>query len=359
MSRDKITISGLGMVSPVGLNAAQSCAAVRAGISLFKECDDFECEPEELDWSEPEPAIGARAPESCFAPSGLELPQSRITALLLQAIQDLIRNSGMSRNEFARANVYIAVPAADRTGLAEGLPVEELRAFFSSAIKPFFGELKFFPGPSGAFFSAFAQAADRLSQDRDAAFVVAGVDSYHDFNTLSWLDRLGRFKSGRNRDGFVPGEAAAAVLLKAGVTAEAGAGKPLAIVEGLGLASEKNVIGSGCHSTAAGLSEAILMAAGSNGSAPAFQWAACDLNGESYRSMEWGLCQVRLSGYFSGLKQVWHPADCMGDIGAASGAALTVLAARAFEKSYAPADKCLIFCSSDDGARAALVLAKP
>jgi 3-oxoacyl-[acyl-carrier-protein] synthase-1 len=89
------------------------------------------------------------------------------------------------------------------------------------------------------------------------------------------------------------------------------------------------------------------------------EWVAGDLNGESYRAREWGLSQVMLLEHFRRLKHIWHPADSLGDVGAASGAVLVSLAARAWDKEYAPAEKCLIFAGSDDGSRGALLLQRP
>ena len=87
-----------------------------------------------------------------------------------------------------------------------------------------------------------------------------------------------------------------------------------------------------------------------------FAWVACDLNGESERGREWGLCQVRLGARARELGALWHPADCWGEVGAATGALLAGLVCRAFERGYAPADRCVVWTGSDDGARTAVAL---
>jgi 3-oxoacyl-[acyl-carrier-protein] synthase-1 len=66
---------------------------------------------------------------------------------------------------------------------------------------------------------------------------------------------------------------------------------------------------------------------------------------------------VRLHDQLGGVKHLLHPADCLGDVGAATGGVLLGLAARAFERGYALASRALLFVASDDGARAALTIA--
>ena len=79
-----------------------------------------------------------------------------------------------------------------------------------------------------------------------------------------------------------------------------------------------------------------------------------DLNGERWRFLEWALaCNPALSALPPDFR-LWHPADCFGDIGAATGAAHICLAVRAFARDYAVGDAILIANTSDTGERAAL-----
>jgi 3-oxoacyl-[acyl-carrier-protein] synthase-1 len=55
--------------------------------------------------------------------------------------------------------------------------------------------------------------------------------------------------------------------------------------------------------------------------------------------------------------EIWHPADCIGETGAAVGPCVLGVALAAARKSYSPGPGALCHFSGDDGDRLALVLA--
>ena len=62
--------------------------------------------------------------------------------------------------------------------------------------------------------------------------------------------------------------------------------------------------------------EAIADLAAAGGGAEPFRWVLCDLNGESYRSYEWGMLNVHRAGDFADPVALRFTADCVGDVGA-------------------------------------------
>ena len=60
---------------------------------------------------------------------------------------------------------------------------------------------------------ALEDACRRMARGEVQFCIVAGVDSYHDRETLEWLDAREQLKSERHTWGFIPGEAAAAFVL--------------------------------------------------------------------------------------------------------------------------------------------------
>ena len=52
----------------------------------------------------------------------------------------------------------------------------------------------------------------------------------------------------------------------------------------------------------------------------AADWVLCDMNGESFRGTEWAYAYIRTGKMHRDPLEIWHPADCWGDVGAASGA---------------------------------------
>ena len=123
-----------------------------------------------------------------------------------------------------------------------------------------------------------------------------------------------------------------------------------------GTSTEPQPIEGRRHSTAAGLTEAI-RALPSADEPVGVVW--CDLNGERYRFFEWGLAKMRANDVLAADVQVCHPADCVGDVGAATGALLMACAVHDFARDPDAREHALLFCGADDGRRTALRLSKP
>ena len=79
-------------------------------------------------------------------------------------------------------------------------------------------------------------------------------------------------------------------------------------------------------------------------------------NGESFWAKEWGVAQMRSSDHFADALRVVHPADCMGDSGAALGLVMVGLVALDLAGGQA-SGRCLISCSSNREERATTLLA--
>jgi 3-oxoacyl-[acyl-carrier-protein] synthase-1 len=82
----------------------------------------------------------------------------------------------------------------------------------------------------------------------------------------------------------------------------------------------------------------------------------CDQNGEAYRADELAFMLVRLSERFTDGSDFEAPADCWGDVGAASGPLFVVLAAAAAERGYARGPHYVLWTSSESGERGAALL---
>jgi 3-oxoacyl-[acyl-carrier-protein] synthase-1 len=79
------------------------------------------------------------------------------------------------------------------------------------------------------------------------------------------------------------------------------------------------------------------------------------MNGESHWGKEWGVGFIRNRAAFDPELNIVHPADSFGDLGAAAGPVLLGLASLALRDRRATGDV-LVYCSSDHGQRAALML---
>jgi 3-oxoacyl-[acyl-carrier-protein] synthase-1 len=81
-----------------------------------------------------------------------------------------------------------------------------------------------------------------------------------------------------------------------------------------------------------------------------------DVNGEQYYFKETALTLARILRVHKEGFPIWHPADSIGDVGAAVGAVLLAIGATAFRKGYAPCRYAVCQTSSDFGRRAAAIL---
>lgn len=348
-----VVLSAMGAFTPVGAGVVQSCASIRAAIARFVDHPDYIPVL-------PQPPIVIPEPITCAPALGLDemLPlEERLVRLATRAARDMLPVPGLTRRDLAEAALVLALPPADRQGVA---PLDAGRLLVqlqkrTSLPQPL--HLEVLPSGHVAAIQAVHQAVSLLHTSGVQRCLVLAVDSYLTEEVLAWLDLGYRVRSQRNVDGFIPGEAALLLLVEARDSALARGVVPLAALEAMAFTVEPSPIPGETISTASGMCEAVRETAGL---VPGFRadWVISDLNGESYRSHEWGVTRVRLKDVFEN-PLLWHPAECTGDVGAASGALQLAVAARAFARGYAPGDRALLLSGSDDGSRGACIVHRP
>jgi 3-oxoacyl-[acyl-carrier-protein] synthase-1 len=199
-------------------------------------------------------------------------------------------------------------------------------------------------------------AREIAAGDADVA-IVAGVDSYHDPDTLEWLDRSGLLMSASNRNGYPPGEGAGACLLASRAFADRSGLPVLGQVVAAGSAMEPHPIRSGRVCVGDGLSSALRGMIGRlEAPRPILTAAYCDLNGERYRSEELTYTLLRVQQSFAKPHDYLSPADCWGDVGAASGPLFAALAAVAARRGYLSGAHPALWAGSESGYRAAVAM---
>jgi 3-oxoacyl-[acyl-carrier-protein] synthase-1 len=217
-------------------------------------------------------------------------------------------------------------------------------------------------GASGAFndshssgLIALAHAVELIDRGVAGCCLVGGVDSWIDIDHLTWLEGDRRLKSPDVPAGLVPGEAASFVLVARADVANEYSLKPLASVLALSFAPESAPWYTGNPTTghaATAVFRTALDAANVSGVS-----TVADLNGESWRVDEWVLAYLRTGDRHSHPLHLEHPADCWGDVGAATGVLLTSFVASEFRRRP-DAGAVLISTASDiSPLRAACVLA--
>jgi len=212
-------------------------------------------------------------------------------------------------------------------------------------------------GEHAGFAGALQIAADMVASGQLDRCLVGAADSLLDPEFLLAGAVSGLVKTSVNPTGFVPGEAAAFILVEKASEARHQGARPLAsflcgpLVRGaFDRFSEEPPDG-------VVLARAIreLLARQPQHSDVAL--VIGDLNGDEYRARNWGNALVRLRNSH-GLADapMWIPALGFGETGSASGAVGLCLAARAIERGHLGRGAALTWLSDESGAGAAIMI---
>jgi 3-oxoacyl-[acyl-carrier-protein] synthase-1 len=254
--------------------------------------------------------------------------------------------------------VFLAMPYVDRPG------VDSVRARDAATVLglELFGEgapeLQAVPNDRAAGAVAIAQAADLLQRGDADLCVVLGVDSLLEGGVLQALSDSGQLKTAEAPSGLVPGEAGAALVLETASAARRRKIPVLARIAAVALEREASY-GPDAPASGAGLERAIQQAGAAAGGLGGVKRVLSDLNGERWRFLEWALAESRIVADLGADWQLWHPADCLGDVGAAFVPLATALAVRSFARGYAGGGQVLVLASAERGERTAMVIGPP
>ncbi len=349
-ANNSIVITAMGAVTAVGGNVEQSNAAISAGITPFVEHSYYECTPDDPEWDEDLPAYVAAAPFIEFHVDDHE----RFNQLTIPALKELFAQSKIKRQQLAKTGLLVALPGAE-----SGLQHLVLDDQWLTEIRRHMGlvGIKNTRASRDAHigvFSAVNEAVALLQSGELEQCIVGGVDSYLLQARMAHFDQHWRLKSSRNVDGFIPGEAATMLMLETQQHANARGADILATIGGVGFGVEPNHIYSERASSGKGLTEAIRAALDADSSNGNIGVIGCDLNGESYASQELGIISTRLGARFDANTEISHPADCCGEVGAASGGLLIVNAVERIQQT--DTKSILLTTANDDGRRGALLV---
>jgi 3-oxoacyl-[acyl-carrier-protein] synthase-1 len=350
---DSLTIAGCGAVTAVGLNVLSTCAAIRAHVSGFSESRFFHQAFGAVPTFALDGIVQARVPLDDPPFDGGDF--DRLVKLAALALRDCVRNS---RLDPSRTAVMLGVRDAYRVHPDFVNVNHKWIAEIESVLRVrFHSRSEVIAGGHVSVFQGLLMARHLLRSGEITSCIVGGVDSYLNDYDLQGFVRAFRILGPKVSRGFVPGEGAAFLALEAPVPGSA----PDVRVMGVGIAKEdpKCTVLSDGHPTGRGLEQALDAALGDAGVAEArIDLRISDQNGETYRTDESLLAAVRFYKTYRQHLEIWHPADCVGDIGAASGAMLLILGWAGLSQRYAPGAVAMCESSSDSGDRAACVIAR-
>ena len=350
-----IVVTGAGVLTSLG-QTAQSWAAMRAGFARIAERSDFHLLGPDEEFDLPSPLTAAEASPAWDGSH----PWDRLAELALPALAEALESAGLTSRDWKHVDFALGLraPAGEGTPADMGRYVIDALCADGALSKPRSASVRFEGHAAGAV--AMVDAARALRAGDRACCVVGGADTFLDPDTIAALDLGFRLRSERSADGYLPGEAAAFVVLETAERAAERGAKPLATLAGYGLADEPRPLGSDDPCMAEGLCGAIRQVAeraGRGGAkVPAATWVLSDQNGERHRAKEWALAATRLHELLDPSLELWSPAENFGDTGPASVPLLAAMAAETFRRGSAPAAGALLVASSDGPARAGLLL---
>ncbi|MDM0117231.1 hypothetical protein QTI66_34490 [Variovorax sp. J22R133] len=337
MSRDALTILHAGLVTSVGLSAAASCAAFRAKLTNPTRTHFMNARGE---WIMAHQVLLAQPWRGIV----------KLAKMAAMAIAEALE--GVPQGQWERIPLILCVAESDRPGRTSGLD-EELLLRIQEELGTDFarGSCIVAQGRVGVAI-ALARARELKRASNAPRVLVAAVDSLLSWSTLSQYEQRDRLLSDDNSNGFMPGEAAGALLID---TAQAHPGGLQC--RGIGFGHEPAPIDSKEPLRGEGLAQAIKAALADAGSLMHdCDFRITDISGEQYYFKEAALALSRTLRQRKAEFDIWHPAECTGETGAAVGAAIMAEAIFACEKRYARGPNILVHLSNDSGHRAALCL---
>lgn len=343
-------IAGMGMVTPIGGNVAMTAAMVAAEVSAY-EVSDFTTQADKKITMARVPGemIGEFKGEidegSCFNPR-----HDRVTRIAILALQQACAQCTTEQP----VPLVLAMPEikSDSEGLSSF--IKNLASNSNSWVDP--GMSRSIHSGRASGIEVIDFAFQYLYSHQYPYILVGGSDSHEDSSRLIPLERDGRLLTVGASDAFAPGEAASFLLLTPHIElAQQRNGQVVALCAP-GIADEAGHLFSQEPYHGDGLDQAFKKAL-MNQPQQSIHSIYSSMNGENYWAKEYGVAFLRNRIFFKDPVRTEHPADCYGDLGAATATTLIALAAEhLFNNTKEKAH--LVYSSSDTAKRGAIVVEK-
>jgi 3-oxoacyl-[acyl-carrier-protein] synthase I len=360
------TVSNVGIVTSLGHDAPNSCAAARAGLNRQSPLDVKNFAAEEkweggLIYGHCVPAIGRG-----FVGVG------KVLVLGEAALRDLLNRIGANTLNSARTGLFLllsdsfvvtrarrAQASANIAGGDVALDGKLITATLLERVGLSIGTSSCHVTHGGhAEFLRLLEAACRtLVEKRYDQCIVGAIDSNVEPAYLEAAAELLMLRTEAYPAGFIPGEAAGFLLIQR--QSQPSATPTQVRIGALAIADEGGTYLDEVKPSGRKLAEVIQRAFAARGTNREGLPGAIigDLNGWEVPAADWGNAVIRLlPGLDIAGTPVWLPAASFGETGAASGVLAIAMATEAFRRGYAPGDSLGIWLASISGLRGALVL---
>ena len=334
------SIIACGMINPLGVGAQAVLAAVRANICQYQQSG--------LISKDHQPFKLALVPQECLPELDEDLAvdksphYQRLIKLACIAIKQARQQLDCDQPLpllIALASTHNMAVQLDFKGLLADI------ALCCENIIDIKNSRYFNQGRAGGI-AAFQAGKALIDSGLTDSVLVGGVDSYLDLMQLSLLDQQQRLLTDASMDGFVPGEGAAFFVLNNNKNHKITLGISGLCDEPGHMYSEETCLGTG-------LSQAIQTAV--NSGSKKVKTIFSGFNGEHAGGKEWGIALNRNSQAIEDSFAMVHPADCYGDLGAATIPSLMILAYLGLLQNHYPSPL-LIWSAADFSERGAILM---
>ncbi len=333
-----LAITATGMVTGVGLNAPAACAAIRCAIDNFQETHFMDSSGERL--------LGCEVP--------MEQPwqgRKKLIKMAAAAITEVLAK----RPEVNPATTPLLLCVAEHE--RPGRPIDDDSQLFHDLQQELGVK---FDDRSFIIAAGHVSIALALKSAREMAYrhsikqvLIAACDTFLNSHTLYAYEDNERLLTKDNSNGFIPAEAGAALLVEHGI----GYTDNSLICEGLGFGIESSPIASDNPLKADGLTSAIKESLlDAQCTMNDIDFRITDISGDHYHFKEASLALSRSLKKPKPEFDIWHPADCIGEVGSAIGPVMLGVLSAACEKGYTKGNRILAHMGNDDGRRSALIL---
>ena len=331
-----LRIVAAGLCCALGYHLGAAACALRANIDHFQESEFLTQRDERL--------VVARLPDTDL------WGQSRLARWLELAVADCLRHTPSLDTQEVPL-VWLA-PEPDRHGLTLSWWTEVFHAVVAKLGLTFHPRSGVMQLGRAGLAGALEQVASLLEAEKRPAVMLVGVDSYLHAATINHYLKSERLQVSGNSNGFIPGEAAAAVLLT-----RARPSDPGVKVIGYRQGHEAGRPDGSVPCRAQGLSDTIRAAlASSQIAVERLDFRVSDQNGEAFFAKEAANAFARVASKDSRQLRVVTLCDCLGEVGAATGPAMLAYLSQLMPHADSPGRTALLHLANDDGLRSAVVV---
>ena len=338
-------ITGVNCITPMGDGAEITAESIKDGIGELEFSDSF------FDLKQNAVKIALIDGFKENEPDSHKLFMNEAFA---GCFSDFLEKSLGNSFEAEIIYLFLGLSSTQRPGIQFDIKplIDQLKPCCSEIITE-----KFTTGNPSAI-NALEKSVEIIKANPDAICIVGAVDSLLNQDTLDWFEKDQRLNSedSKRPHGFCPSQAVSFFSVESKKAAINRKRAILAEITGFKTAKEPSSFVSGLPSKGEGLTNAVRGGLENGNVKPeSINHVFCDLNGEFYRSKEWGFAEIRCLGKSDNIRELWSPSDCMGNIGAASAGVLLSIVSEGLNKNWLDKNV-LVFSSDDHGDCGAVVL---